>query len=100
MIGGAGYAQYQLTPKGSLAARGEYLSDRGGLFSNKTQALKEATGTYKYNLAEGLDAFMEFRRDWSNQNYFTTETAGAPSNHQTTLTLGLVWWYGGKQGNW
>jgi len=27
----------------ALAARTEYLSDRGGLFSNQTQALKEAT---------------------------------------------------------
>ena len=100
VIGGAGYAQYQLTPKGSLAARSEYLSDRGGLFSNKTQALKEVTGTYKYNVAEGFDTFFEFRRDWSNQDYFTTHNVGLPSNHQTTATIGLVWWYGGKQGNW
>ncbi|MGC2637603.1 MAG: outer membrane beta-barrel protein, partial [Acidobacteriaceae bacterium] len=34
--GGAAYAQYQLNARASLAARGEYLSDRGGLFSNQT----------------------------------------------------------------
>ena len=100
VTGGAGYAQYQLTPRSSLAARGEYLSDRGGLFSNRTQALKEATGTYKYNLGDGFDTFLEFRRDWSNQNYFNTHNVGSPSDHQTTATIGLVWWYGGKQGNW
>ena len=98
--GGVGYAQYQLNPKIALGARGEYLSDRGGLFSGTTQALKEATGTYKYKLADGLDTFIEFRRDWSNVPYFTTHNVGSPSDHQTTTAIGLVWWYGGKQGAW
>jgi hypothetical protein len=100
VTGGAGYAQYQLTPRTALALRGEYLSDRGGLFSNATQALKEGTGTYKRTLADGLDAFLEYRRDWTNLPYFRTATASAPVNHQDTVTLGLVWWYGGKQGSW
>jgi Putative beta-barrel porin-2, OmpL-like. bbp2 len=98
--GGVAYVQYQLTPRGALAARGEYLSDRGGLFSNVTQALKETTGTYKYTLGDGFDAFLEYRRDWSNQLYFVTSNPAAPSSHQDTATLGLVWWYGGKQGSW
>jgi hypothetical protein len=98
--GGAGYAQYQLNAKTALAARGEYLSDRGGLFSNETQALKEVTGTYKYNFADGFDAFLEYRRDWSNRLYFITANPASPSSHQDTATLGLVWWYGGKQGSW
>ena len=100
VVGGAAYAQYQMTPRVSLGARGEYLSDRGGLFSNVTQALKEATGTYKLNVADGLDVFLEFRRDWSNVPYFNTHNVGLPAAHQTTATLGLVWWYGGKQGFW
>jgi Putative beta-barrel porin-2, OmpL-like. bbp2 len=98
--GGAAYAQYQFNPKISLAARSEYLSDRGGLFSNETQALKESTATYKYNFADGFDAFLEYRRDWSNRPYFITSNPAAPVNHQDTATLGLVWWYGGKQGSW
>ena len=98
--GGAAYAQYQLNPKVALGARGEYLSDRGGLFSNTTQALKEGTATYKYNFADGFDAFLEYRRDWSNRPYFITSNPAAPVSHQDTATLGLVWWYGGKQGSW
>jgi hypothetical protein len=98
--GGVGYAQYQWTQKVALAARAEYLSDRGGLFSNETQALKEGTATYKYNFADGFDAFLEYRRDWSNRPYFVTNNVAAPSTHQDTTTLGLVWWYGGKQGPW
>ena len=98
--GGALYAQYQLNSRNSFGARSEYLSDRGGLFSGTTQALKEATGTYKRTLADGFDAFFEFRRDWSNVPYFTTHNVGSPADHQSTATLGLVWWYGGKQGAW
>ena len=98
--GGAAYVQYQLTPKISLATRGEYMSDRQGLFSGKSQALKEWTGTYKYNFGDGFDAFLEYRTDWSNQPYFLTHRPGTYAAHQTTATVGLVWWYGGKQGVW
>jgi hypothetical protein len=98
--GGAAYAQYRLTPRTALAMRGEYLSDRGGLFSNATQALKEVTGTYKFNFADGFDAFLEYRHDWSNIPYFVTNNPAAPVSHQDTAAVGLVWWYGGKQGSW
>jgi hypothetical protein len=85
----------------SLSCRtGEYLSDRGGLFSGTTQALKETTGTYEYKFGDGFVGFLEFRRDWSNRSYFQTDHVGAPSGHQNTAAVGLVWWYGGKQGPW
>jgi hypothetical protein len=76
------------------------MSDPRGLFSGRSQALKEWTGTYKYNFGEGFDAFLEYRTDWSNQPYFLTQHPDAYSQHQTTATVGLVWWYGGKQGSW
>ncbi len=98
--GGAGYVRYQLTPKMALAGRGEYLSDRGGLFSGTTQALKEFTGTYEYKFGEGFLARAEFRRDWSNVPFFLTSKPGSLSPSQPTATVGLVWWYGGKQGAW
>ena len=100
VVGGVGYAQYQLAPRIALATRGEYLSDRSGLFSGAIQALKEGTATYEYKLADGFDTFLEYRRDWSNRAYFQTGTAGKAVDHQDTATLGLVWWYGGKQGAW
>jgi hypothetical protein len=98
--GGAGYVQYQFNPHMSLAARAEYLSDRGGLFSGTTQALKETTGTFVYKLGDGFQAMAEYRRDWSNRNFFPRGTAGVLVDHQDTATIGLVWWYGGKQGAW
>ena len=98
--GGAGYAQYQLTPRASFAARAEYLSDRGGMFSNATQALKEGTATYRYNVSDWMSVFLEYRRDWTNIPYFVTSNPAAPATHQDTLGAGVVWWYGGKQGAW
>jgi Putative beta-barrel porin-2, OmpL-like. bbp2 len=98
--GGAAYARYQLTPKLALAGRTEYLSDRGGLFSGTTQALKEFTGTYEYKFGEGFLARVEYRRDWSNVPFFLTNKSGVLSPNQPTATVGLVWWYGGKQGAW
>ncbi len=98
--GGALYVQYQLTPKLSLAGRGEYLSDRGGLFTGITQAVKETTFTTKYQLVDGFDVFGEWRRDFSNQPFFYTNILGVLKKEQNTATLGLVWWWGGKTGAW
>ncbi len=100
VTGGAAYASFQLMPKFTLAGRGEYLSDRGGLFSGTTQALKETTVTADYHVAEGFLVRTEWRRDFSNQPFFLTGTLGTLKREQNTATLGLVWWFGGKQGSW
>jgi len=98
--GGAGYARYQLTPKFAIAGRTEYLSDRGGLFTGVTQAVKENTFTLEEKLADGLIVRAEWRRDASNHPYFLTDTLGILKKEQNTATLGLVWWAGGKEGSW
>jgi hypothetical protein len=98
--GGAAYLKYQLNSKFALAGRAEYLSDRGGLFSGLNQALKETTATFDYNVADGLLMRYEWRRDFSNQPSFLTDTQGVLSKQQNTATLGLVWWWGRKQGAW
>ncbi len=100
VIGGAGYARYQLTPRWAVATRGEYLSDRGGLFSGVTQALKENTVTLETKLADGLLLRSEWRVDYSNQPFFLTDVPGKLSNQQNTASLGLIWWFGRKQGAW
>jgi hypothetical protein len=99
VTGGAAYARYQFTPKFAMAGRAEYLSDRGGLFSGVTQALKETTLTADYKLAEGFLMRGEWRRDCSNRPFFLTNTPGVLRNEQKTATLGLVWWFG-KEGGW
>ncbi|HKS42125.1 MAG TPA: outer membrane beta-barrel protein, partial [Blastocatellia bacterium] len=100
VTGGAAYARYQLTPVVALAGRAEYLSDRGGLFSGVTQALKETTLTADYKVAEGFLLRGEWRRDFSNRPFFLTEKPGRLKKEQNTATLGLIWWFGRKQGSW
>jgi hypothetical protein len=97
--GGAAYVRYQLLPKVAIAARTEYLSD-GGLFSGKAQALKEGTATFEYKFKDNFLMKEEWRRDFSNQPFFLTDTLNLLSREQTTLGVGLVWWFGGKQGAW
>lgn len=100
VIGGAAYAKYQFSPKFALAGRAEYLSDRGGLFSGITQALKETTATFDYKLSEGFLMRYEWRRDFSNQPSFFTDKNGVLSKQQQTASVGIVWWFGGKEGAW
>jgi hypothetical protein len=98
--GGAAYVQYQFSPKFALAARAEYMSDRGGLFSGITQALKENTVTFDYRVADGFLMRYEWRRDFSNQGSFYTNVQGVLSKDQNTAALGLLWWWGQKEGSW
>jgi hypothetical protein len=98
--GGAAYIRYQLTPKFALATRAEYLSDRGGLFSGISQALKENTVTLDYKLADGFLMRYEWRRDYSNQPSFLSDVQGELSQEQNTATVGIVWWWGRKEGSW
>jgi hypothetical protein len=94
-----GYARYQLTPRVAIAARTEYLSDRGGLFTGTTQAIKENTFTFEQKLADGFLVRAELRRDASNHPYFLTDTLGALKKEQNTAALGLIWWFGGQGGS-
>jgi hypothetical protein len=98
--GGAAYLKYQLTPKFYVGARAEYLSDRGGLYTGLTQAVKENTFTLAYRLDEGLQVMGEYRRDFSNRPYFYTNLLAVLKGEQNTATLGFLWWFGGKQGAW
>jgi hypothetical protein len=98
--GGAGYVRYQLGSRLAIAARAEYLSDRGGLFTGGTQAIKETTATFEQKIADGFLMREEWRRDASNHPFFLTDTLGILKKEQNTATIGMVWWFGGKEGAW
>lgn len=98
--GGAAYARYQISKAFAVAVRAEYLDDRGGLFSGIAQALKEATFTTEYKFPDNFLMRLEWRRDFSNQPYFYSDTTGLLKGNQTTATVGVIWWFGTKQGAW
>lgn len=99
-LGGAGYVRYQIAPKIAAGWRVEYFSDRGGLLSGMSQALKETTMTLEQKLVEGFLIREEWRCDFSNHPFFLTDTLGVLKKEQNTATIGLVWWFGPKQGAW
>jgi len=100
VTGGAGYARYLVTPRFSLASRYAYLRDANGLFTGTSQAIQEATATATFNVASGFQMRWEVRRDWSDAAYFPARRLDQRKRDQTTALLGLVWWFGGKQGAW
>lgn len=98
--GGVAYARYRFTPKWSIASRFGALNDKGGLFSGASQNLREVTLTSTFEMAEGFQMRWEYRRDMSNNPYFSTNRPGELKQNMDTALLGLIWWFGGKQGAW
>lgn len=94
--GGAVAAHEQITAKAALAARLEYFSDRNGYMTGTAQAVKEGTITYEYKWVEGLLARFEYRRDWSNVNFFHKGDSNLVEA-QSTLTAGFVAFFGPKR---
>ena len=93
------YARYQSGLNGAVSLRYERLDDEG-LFGAIAQILHEATVTVEYKFDDGFLMRGEYRRDWSNQPFFTTTEPGSLRKHQNTALLGFVWWFGNKGGAW
>ena len=93
------YGRYQLTTPAALAVRYERLDDEG-LFGGIDQLLQEITATLEYKFADGFLVRGEYRRDWSNEQFFTGPRPGEPRDDQNTALIGLVWWFGNKTGAW
>jgi hypothetical protein len=94
------YARYQLITPVAVALRYEHLDDEG-LFGGIEQVLQEATATLEYRFTDGFLIRTEFRRDWSNESFFTGPLGATDlRDHQNTLLVGGVWWFGNKQGAW
>ena len=93
------YARYQVNNPVALALRYERLDDEG-LFGGIDQVLHEATATAEYKFANGFLLRGEFRRDWSNEPFFTGPRPDDLREDQNTFLIGMVWWFGNKQGAW
>ena len=100
VTGGAAYLRYQLTPRLYAGQRYARLHDVAGFFSGTAQNLNDLTSTLGYRFGEGFETRLEYRRDFSNVPYFLTSDPGKLNEAQNTVALGLLWWFGGKQGAW
>jgi hypothetical protein len=93
------YARLQTSAATALGLRWERLDDEG-LFGGIDQVLQEATVGLEYKFTDGFLMRGEFRRDWSNERFFTTANPDVKREHQNTFLVGMVWWFGNKTGAW
>ncbi|MGB7553245.1 MAG: hypothetical protein WBM04_02670 [Candidatus Korobacteraceae bacterium] len=51
-------------------------------------------------MANGFEVKYEYRRDWSSQPIFIAGAQNVYSTRQDTAAMGVIWWFGRKQGPW
>ncbi len=90
--GFAGYFKYAFTDKLAFSPRFEVLNDSNGLRTGTAQTVKDITLTQEIKLANNFITRFEYRRDFSNQNFFTN-SAGAARDNQNSFIIGLSYFF-------
>jgi hypothetical protein len=90
-----GYAKYQANPNWALVARYEYTDDTDGGFMTFGTKVQSLTVTSDHLIAGGLKLRLEYRTDFADERIFPKDD-GTDEKSQTTLTVGLVYGFGGK----
>jgi len=91
----AAYAKLQAGPHWALVGRYEYLDDTQGGFMTFGTTAQTLTVTSDHTIAGSLKARLEYRTDFAAEPIFT-KNDGATTKSQTTLTVGLVYNFGGS----
>jgi hypothetical protein len=89
------YAKYQATDYWAIVPRYEWLDDDDAFMTGTRQKVQEFTLTSEFLIAKSLITRLEYRRDFSNSAFFPTESEG-PRKSQSTLTVGVIYAFGGK----
>ncbi len=95
--GFAGAFRYQFTDRFAIAPRVEVFDDMDGFATGTAQILKEFTLTGEVKIASGVLSRLEFRRDVSDKPYFDQRHRAMVATSQTTVTLGLIAFFGPKK---
>ena len=82
------YYREPVTSVFAVAPRFEIFKDRDAFVTGSRQTLKEFTLTGELKHAQGLVFRAEYRRDWSDRNYFSKRSL--PINNQNTFTTSVV----------
>lgn len=86
----------QVNGKNAVAGRFEYFTDPDGFQTGTAQHLYEFTATYEYKWVEGMLMRIEYRGDFSNEQYFH-KLANQTSDQQQTLTVAFIAFFGPKR---
>jgi Putative beta-barrel porin-2, OmpL-like. bbp2 len=89
------YAKAQATPIFAVIPRFEYYDDSdGGFTTSAAQKLKEFTLTAEVKHSQGLIMRLEYRRDWSDIDFFTKD--GNARDNQNTFSVGFIYGFSSK----
>jgi hypothetical protein len=89
------YGKLQATPKWALVGRYEYADDSDGGFMTFGTKVQSFTVTSDHLIAGALKMRLEYRTDFADEAIFSKDN-GLNEKSQTTLTVGLVYGFGGK----
>jgi len=96
----AGAFHEQATGKQAFAGRFEYFNDPNVNNNGPTgldQHLFEFTATYEYKWVEGMLTRIEYRGDFSNEDYFSKDATPLSEKSQSTLTVAFIAFFGPKR---
>jgi hypothetical protein len=93
--GVAAYAKYQARDDWALVGRYEYVDDTKGGFMTFGTKVQSLTVTSDHTIAGALKARLEYRTDFADADIFETDD-GSDKGSQTTLTVGVVYSFGGS----
>jgi hypothetical protein len=94
--GFAGYFKYALNDRFAFSPRFEVFNDKDGLRTGVAQTVKDITLTGEMKLVNNLITRLEFRRDFSNQKFFTNSVGEARGN-QNTVILGVSYFFTNRE---
>lgn len=95
--GVAGAAHFQVSKAIALTPRFEWFKDAQGFATGTPQTLKEFTMTGEYKWSQGVLTRLEYRRDFSNVPFFEQGPVPMIAKNQSTVTLGIVGYFGPKR---
>ncbi len=90
--GFAGYLKCAFNNRLAFSPRFEVFNDRGGLRTGRAQTIKDITLTQELKLLNNLLTRFEFRRDFSNQPFFTNFN-GLSRQNQNTFLVGVSYFF-------
>jgi Putative beta-barrel porin-2, OmpL-like. bbp2 len=87
--------KYQANDKWSVSPRYEIFKDDDGFSTGTAQTLQEFTLTGEYKIPAGLIARVEFRTDFSDEEFFPKDS-GSFEKSQPTVLIGLIYAFSNK----
>lgn len=94
--GGAAYFKYAFNSKLAFSPRFEVFNDKDGLRTGVAQTVKDITLTQEVKLVNNLLTRFEYRRDFSNQRFFTNSD-GISKGNQNTFTIGVSYFFTNRE---